>query len=62
MEYFVHRVPVHTQRNGNIVLLNYPWKVSGIVREHGFEYILASNWVEEVRKEFQKLLGEKFSK
>lgn len=41
--------------------LNYPWKVSSIIREHGFEYILDSRWVEEVRKEFQKLLGEKFS-
>ncbi|HSE84546.1 MAG TPA: radical SAM protein [Thermodesulfobacteriota bacterium] len=41
--------------------LNYPWKVSDIVREHGFEYILDPEWVREIEKEFQRLLGEKFS-
>ena len=40
--------------------LNYPWKVSGIVREYGFEYILDPGWVREIEKEFQRLLGEKF--
>ena len=41
--------------------LNYPWKVSGIVRGHGFEYILDPGWVRETEREFQRLLGKKFS-
>jgi len=41
--------------------LNYPWKVSSIIREHGFEYILDPKWIEETREKFQILLGEKFS-
>ncbi|HEX3034736.1 MAG TPA: radical SAM protein [Thermodesulfobacteriota bacterium] len=42
--------------------LNYPWKVSNIIREHGFEYILDSEWVDKVANEFQRLLGRKFSR
>ena len=41
--------------------LNYAWKVSNIIREHGFEYILDPKWIREVEEKFQKLLGERFS-
>jgi DNA repair photolyase len=41
--------------------LNYPWKVSSIIKKHGFEYILDPNWVKETREEFRILLGEKLS-
>ena len=41
--------------------LNYAWKVSDIIRKHGFEYILDPKWIREVVKKFQTILGEKFS-
>src|SRR5574341_781086 len=41
--------------------LNYAWKVSDIIREHGFEYILDPRWIREVEEKFHKMLGEKFS-
>ncbi len=41
--------------------LNYPWKVSDIIREHGFEYILDSKWIKGIVEKFHTMLGEKFS-
>ena len=41
--------------------LNYAWKVSDIIRKHGFEYILDPTWIREVGEKFQKMLGGKFS-
>ena len=41
--------------------LNYAWKVSNIIREHGFDYILDPKWIREVEEKFQKTHGEKFS-
>jgi len=41
--------------------LNYAWKVSDIIRKNRFEHILDSEWIKEVVKKFQNMLGEKFS-